>query len=160
MAIDNMGNALKETKEFADMTHNPMVKEWGLYFYEANGYDNRLTVAKAFTDFWDNSSADKLEIPGKCTLGGKVFGHEKFNDGEEIFTSDIISIERIERGYVNGITNDLLRVTTVSGSKYHIYSINYNAYMFLMMGDLIHLGELNPSRHYYLKPEYRCSKLI
>ena len=160
MSIETMGNVLRETKEVTNMTHNPMIKEWELYFDKANGYENRDAVVKAFAGFWEDSRADKLEIPGKCMLGGKVFGREGFNDGDEIFTSDIKSVERIEHGDHNGVPHDLMCATTISGSKYYFYSDDYNAYMFLMLGDLIHTGELSQHRYFYLKREFHGSKLI
>lgn len=155
MSIETMGNVLREAKEVTNMTHNPMIKEWELYFKMADGYENRDAVVKAFADFLEDPRADKLEIPGKCMLGGKVFGREGFNDGDEIFTSFIKFVERIERG-----EHDLMCATTISGSKYYFYSDDYNAYMFLMLGDLIHIGKLSHRRYFYLKREFRGSKLI
>lgn len=160
MSIETMGNVLREAKEVTNMMHNPMIKEWELYFYKANGYENRYTVVKAFADFWGDSRADKLKIPGKCKLGGKVFGRAGFNDGDEIFTSDVKSVERIEHGDHNGFPHDLMCANTISGSKYYFYSDNHNAYMFLMLGDLIRTGELSQRPYFYLKPEFRGSKLI
>ncbi len=160
MSIETIGNVLRETKEVTNMIYNPMIKEWELYFDKANGYDNRTTVAKAFTNFWVEPKAGKLEIPGKCMLGGKVFGCKGFNDGDEIFTPDIQSIERIERGDHNGVPHDLMCATTIFGSKYYFYSDDHNFYMFLMLDDLIHTGELSQRRCSYLKREFRGSKLI
>ena len=142
------------------MAYNPMIKDWELYFEEANGYDNRTTVAKAFAKFWEDPAADKLKIPGKCMLGGRVFGRKGFNDGDEIFTSDVELIERIEHGNHNGIPHDLMCAITVSGSKYYFYSDGHNAYMFLMLGDLFHTGKLSQDHFYYLKREFHSSKLI
>jgi len=160
MSIDTVGNNLKETKEVVNMAYNPMIKEWELYFEKTNGYDNRTVVAKAFAKFWEDPAADKLEMPGKCMLGGKVFGRKGFNDGDEIFTSDVKLIERIERGNHNGAPHDLMCAITVSGSKYYFYSDEHNAYMFLMLGDLFHTGKLSQDRYCYLKREFRGSKLI
>lgn len=160
MSIEVMGNVLKEIKEETDMVYNPMIKKWELYFNKANGYENRVIVIKAFANFLEDPKADKLEIPGKCMLGGNVFRREGFNDGDEIFTSDIKSVERIEHGDNKGVPHDLMCATTISGSKYYFYSDDYNAYMFLMLGDLIHTGKLNQRRYFYLKREFRGSKLI
>lgn len=160
MSIETVGNILKETKEVANMAYNPMIKEWELYFEKANGYDNRTAVVKAFAKFWEDSAVDKLKIPGKCMLGGRVFGRKGFNDGDEIFTSDVELMERIEHGNHNGIPHDLMCATTVSGSKYYFYSDEHNAYMFLMLGDLFHTGKLSQDRYYYLKREFHSSKLI
>lgn len=160
MNIETIGNVLKETNEIANTAYSPIIKEWELYFRKTDGYDNRTTVAKAFTNFWEKSNTDKLEIPGKCILGGKVFGRKGFNNGDEIFTSYIESIERIECGNHNGIPHNLMCATTISGSKYYFYSDDHNAYMFLMLGDMIHTGKLSQHRWFYLKREFHNSELI
>ena len=161
MSIETVGNILTETKEVTNMAYNPMIKEWELYFEKVNGYDNRTAIAKAFAKFWEDPAADKLKIPGKCMLGGKVFGHKKFNDGDEIFTSDIKSAEKIKSCNHDGVRQLLICVTTVSGGRYYFYSRDYNPYMFLMLGDLEgEGGRLDVHRYYYLKPEFRGSKLI
>ena len=160
MSIEIVGNILTETKEVANMAYSPMIKEWELYFEKVNGYDNRTAVAKAFAKFLGDPTADKLKIPGKCMLGGRVFGRKGFNDGDEIFTSDVELIERIEHANHNGISHDLMSAITVSSSKYYFYSDGHNAYMFLMLGDLFHTGKLSQDRYYYLKREFHSSKLI
>ncbi len=88
-----------------------------LYFIEADDHDDRTTVAKAFANFWKESNDDKLEIPEKYKLGGKVFGRKRLNDGDEIFTSNIKFVERIERNSHDGISHNLMCATTISGSK-------------------------------------------
>lgn len=140
--------------------HGPIISGWELYFNEAHGYDNRSTVARAFTNFWQRNYAEKLEIPGKCMLGGKVYGHEKFNDGEEIMTSNVESVERVERSKQNGVSHDLMCATTKSGSKYYFYSDNYNVYMFQILGDLIHKGKLSRKPHHYVKRRFHELGLI
>ena len=144
------------------MTHSPMVTGWEIYFEEKNGYDNRETVARAFSDFYENREADKIEIPGKCMLGGIVFGREGFNNDSEILTTDIKSIERIERSAdEDKIPHDLMCATTVSGGKYFFYSDDFNAFMLMMLGDLLYRRKkLNSIPYYYLKPELRGSRLI
>lgn len=160
MNIETMSNFFKVPKEVDTTTYKPIIKEWELYFEKVNGYDNRTAIAKAFAKFWEDPAADKLKIPGKCMLGGRVFGRKGFNDGDEIFTSDVELMERIEHGNHNGIPHDLMCATTVSGSKYYFYSDEHNAYMFLMLGDLFHTGKLSQDRYCYLKREFRGSKLI
>lgn len=160
MNIETMSNFFKVPKEVDTTTYKPIIKEWEIYFEEVNGWNNRDVVAKAFARFLEDFTARKLEIPGKCMLGGKVFGHKRFNDGDEIFTSDVELMERIEHGNYNGIPHDLMCATTVSGSKYYFYSDGHNAYMFLMLGDLFNTGKLSQDRYYYLKREFHSSKLI
>ena len=142
------------------MAYNPRIEKWELYFEGENGYDNRFNIMKAFTEFWESPKLGKLEMPGKCMLGGQVFGRKGFEDGAEIFTSDIQSVERLEHDRFSGAPHDLMCATTVSGSKYYFYSDDHNAYMALMLGDIIHMGQLDQRRYYYLVPEYRGSQLI
>lgn len=161
MNIETMSNFFKVPKEVDTTTYKPIIKEWEIYFEEFNGWNNRDVVAKVFARFLEDFTARKLEIPGKCMLGGKVFGHKKFNDGDEIFTSDIKSAEKIKSCNHDGVRQLLICVTTVSGGRYYFYSRDYNPYMFLMLGDLEgEGGRLDVHRYYYLKPEFRGSKLI
>lgn len=160
MSIEIVGNILTETKEVTNMAYNPMIKEWELYFEKVNGYDNRTAVAKAFEKFLGDPVADKLEIPGKCILGGKVFGLKGFNDGTEIFTPDIKSMERIERSNRDVPLHDLICATTVSGSKYYFYLDEYSLCMFMMLEDLLHTGKLCQDLYCYLKFKYHNSKFI
>ena len=158
--IKVMGNVLRKNKEATETMYNPMVKQWELYFDVANGYENRYDVMKAFASFWEDSKADKLEIPGKCRFGGEVFGHKGYSDGVVIVTSSIQSVERIERGYHhNGLPHDLMCATTTSGSKYYFYSSDCNVFMYSMMTDSKYAdGELRS--YLYLRPEFRDSKFI
>lgn len=160
MSIETMGNVLRETKEVTNMMYNPMIKKWGLYFDRANGYDNRATIVKAFADFFENTGEEKLEIPGKCVLGGKVYGRYGFKDGNEILTSNIQSVERIERGDCNGVPHDLMCATIGSGSKYYFYSDEHSAYMFMLLGDMIHTGKLNQEPYHYLSLAFFGSQFI
>lgn len=139
---------------------DPMIREWEFYFLQEDGYENRFIVAKAFLKFWDDNSIEKLDVPGRCMLGGKIFGREGFNDGDEIFTSIIETIERIKCSDCSDTQHDLMCATTISGSKYYFYSNDYNTYMFMMFGDLIHMDELNPRPYFYLKPKLHSSNLI
>ena len=142
------------------MANIPIIKKWEIYFNRMDGLENRKNVAVAFTEYWNGHSFNLFEIPGKCMLGGKVYGREGFIDGNEIFTSFIRSIRRIETGFRNGIPHDLMLATTYSGSLYHIYSDDYNAYMALMLGDITHTGRLNDTPGYYLDRNYRGSRLF
>lgn len=139
----------------------PKVKDWELYFKSADGEENREAVVKAFAEFFEDCKAEKLEIPGKTMLGGLVYGREGFKDGELIFTSSIKTIEKIERSSdENGNPLDLLRASTATGSEYYLYSDEYNAYMFLMLGDIIHMGKLSPRRNRYVMKELRSEELL
>lgn len=138
----------------------PRMNKWSLYFKEAYGLENRDKVVREFVDFWQNSAMDKIEIPGKCTLGGRVYGREGFRDGDPIFTSNIKCIERVERGSRHGQPHDFMCATTESGSKYYFYSDEYDAGMFMMIGDLIHTRGLRQKRYCYLPPQFRGSEFL
>ena len=142
------------------MTQKSMVKKWELYFGHDEGYENRFTIMKAFANFFERGNIKTIEIPGKCVLGGEVFGRDGFNDGDKILTSYVKTIERIDHWYRNGVPHDLMCAITVSGSKYYFYSDEYNAYMSLMLGDMINFGKLDGRRYYYLPPEFHGSDVL
>lgn len=137
-----------------------MIRNWELFFWVGYGHENRSTVMEAFVDFMRND-AKTLTIPGRCMLGGLVYGSEKFSDGGEIYTSNLCFIERLERGKLgeDGFSNDLMCATTASGSKYYFYAGNHNAYMALMIKDLRE-GVINPAQHHYLRPDCRNPELL
>ncbi len=141
------------------MEKTPRLTAWELYFKTDDGYENRDTVAKAFAAFW-NSSDYRLDIPGTCMLGGKVYDRKGFNDGDEILTSRVIIIQRIMHSSHNGTLRDLMRAATESGSVYYFYSDDANAYMSLMLGDIAHTGSLNSQPDIYLPPLLRHRGLI
>ena len=64
--------------------------------------------AVVFTDH--EYTAPELRVP---KLGGNVYGHPRFEDGEEVVTSRIVSIEN-------------KKVLTESGSLYELGEINPN----------------------------------
>ena len=66
--------------EAAKKVYSPYFFKWELFFTKEDGYGNRAIVAKAFADFWATQSQVKLEIPGKCMLGGYLYGHEKYKE--------------------------------------------------------------------------------
>ena len=142
------------------MDHYPIMKEWELYFDKKDGLGNRETVAKAFYDFWKEPTAKQLIMPGRCGIGGNVFNHHTYSDNEMILSSRVISIDSIKRSDYYGIPHDLMCANTATGSKYYFYSNEYNTFMFIMIGDLVRLGHLNPNPNYYLGPEFRNKGFI
>lgn len=139
-----------------------LMRDWQFYFKKADGTSNRSNVIRAFTSFWgDEPEKQQLVLPGKCVLGGKIFRREGFHDGEEIFTPTVKTVERITKKYdKNGITHDLMCITTVSGSKYYIYADGYSARMGMMIGDMITDGYLNGQKNFYLKRRYRGAEFL
>lgn len=131
------------------------IKKWGLYFSKKNGNENRDKVAKAFHEFWTDRDQDMLWIDGKVFLGGLVL-----NGRGEILTSNVVCFERIAKDDLNGHPSDMMCATTYSGSKYCFFSDDYCAHMFMMLGDLTHLGRLNMEEGYYLPANYRGEGLL
>lgn len=127
----------------------PLLVDWGILFKFSDGLENREDIMRCFLKLW-NRDCDQVCFIGKCYFSGSVYGRKGFEDGAVIRTSPITTIERIEKRDENGIPNDLMCATTGSGSKYYFYSGNHDAYTFLMLGDLIHTGNLNSRRYYYL----------
>ena len=110
---------------------------------------------RAFTDFWKDTDKNFLEIPGKCLLGGLVYGQKDYKDGNEIFTKDVISVERTKRSKDTfGIPHDLMCAITEDGEKYYFYSNGHNPYMMLLIGGILRSGQLVPSPGFYFDKKY------
>ncbi len=143
------------------MLYQPEIRDWELFFERNDGRDNRLTVIKAFIDFFHNSDISELKMPGRCMLGGEVYGHSKFDYGDEIITSSLKFIKRLKIGKNNfNMPHDLFCATTKSDNKYYFYSDSHSAYMSLMFNDIAYKGKLDEGIGHYLKPEYRRSNLL
>lgn len=137
--------------------YRPLVREWGIYFKIEDGFLNRLMIMKDFLDFRRDFSKKRLVIDGKCRLGGRVLGHEMFNDNDCILTSAVKTIEIVERNGEYGTSHDLLCVTTSSDHMYYVYSNDYNAYMAFLLHDMIRYGKLKEEPNYYFGYFY-CNK--
>ena len=133
-----------DTREVPNMDNKPELRSWNLYFPLDDGLENRMNVMKAFMDFLQNPDADELKVPGNCVLGGDVYGRAGVADGVMVVTSYVRYIKRLERGYAFGNPNDLMRAVTASGSVYYFYSRTHDAFMQMMMGDIINRGRLDP----------------
>ena len=140
-------------RKAANRTHNPMMMDWELCFEKVygfknrtviiDGFENRTAIIKAFADFFENTNKKKLDIHGKCVLGGYVYGRYGFDDGDMIITSDIESIERIERGDCDGVSHDLMCATTASGSKYYFYSDEHSYHMSQLLEEMLRYGRID-----------------
>lgn len=137
------------------MSRWPIFEEWGLYFPEPYGYENRLTIMKAFVNFLDNPDEDKLEITGECLIGGIFFGYRKISYGEIVLSSPIISIEKIETDKDGGNSNKLMRILTKSNSICYFSIDDCNEYMQAMLKDFRQNGELKDQPGYYLRDKDR-----
>lgn len=135
--FENMGNGIKK-KEVRIMIYKPLIESWDLLVRQKD-MEECVRRLRVFAEFWQNLSKTKLDMPADIILRGKVYGREGFVDGDEICTSWVKTVERIERGDRNGVPHDLICATTHSGSKYYFYSDTHTADMGLLLGGLIHL---------------------
>lgn len=146
--------------------NTPYFFNWGVFFKEQDGYGNRAIVANAIAKFWNTPSETKLDIPGQCMLGGYLYGHELYEDGEEkIFASPVQTIERVcaeNHGEINeiGLLHDLMVATNKAGEKFYFYSDEFCEPTGLMIGDILEKRGLNQYRWYYLDPKYKGAKQL
>ena len=129
-----------------------LLKEWGLLFRESDGPENRYTVAKAFANFWKNSDINILNIPGKCILGGKVYGQRDYKDGDDILSSELKTIERVD-GISN--TRPMLKAVAVDGSVYYFAISTCSMQMRFMLNDLLYRGGIRSGPNQYLDEKYQ-----
>ena len=101
----------------------------------------------SFADFFDGT--EKIySAPHPFTIKGKVYGRTGYNDGDKIYTSNIVSIERAfkpsPKDYFSGkysideiadfMENDIFIATTQSGSKYAFEKKALGANMYMYLG--------------------------
>lgn len=128
----------------------PRLCLWELFFEVENGFDNRERVMREVVRFLNDDEADSLKLSGKCLLGGEVYGHENFSRGEGIFTSPVVSIEKVTKGYCFDKKHDMLCAKTKSGSRYYFYSDNRNGFMNCMLTDTMKHGRPSKRHGKYL----------
>ena len=136
------------------------IKEWELFFRKRDGKANRAKMAAAFHEFWNDRERDVLWVDGKVMLGGELHTSPNTPSRGEITTSNVVSFHRITRDDLDGYPHDLICALTHSGNNYYFYSDEYCAHMFMMLGDLTHLGKLNNEREYYLRDNRRGKGLL
>lgn len=123
--------------------YKPMLKDWAICLYKDMSDEENEAIMEVVADSYQKTRMDSVQIPGPCVLSGVVYGRDGFNDGDVINTSNIESIERVERHNKASTPHDLMCATTKSGSKYYFYTDECNANMMLVLGDMIHTGRLD-----------------
>ena len=126
----------------------PTFMDWEILFNYRDGYDNREEIMENFQKLW-NRELDKIPVE-KAFLSGRIYGRKGFTDGDEIVTSFIQTIERIETAGKPDRPNDLLCATTKSGSKYYFSLWNCSEHVTMMLRDLDEGGKLSDLRYHYL----------
>ena len=106
--------------------YRPKLDDWGVYFKNSDGYENRRTTADVIAAFLDNRKLDTCLNPGKAVLHGYLYGAEGVvRDGTEHITGYIKSLERVERdSVINGFVKcDVICATceTESGRDEKLY---------------------------------------
>ena len=130
--------------------YRPKIREWQLYFLDKYGLKNRDKVVRKFVDFYHSKKGDEITFADdeNCKIGGRVYGHAEYGDGDRIVTSRIKSIKRVICA-AEGAPHDLMCVYTTTEHKYYIYSDEYSRDMCLMMGDMMFVGKLHDEPRYY-----------
>ena len=138
----------------------PLIEEWELYFRRKDGKANRAKMAAAFHEFWMDRERDVMWVDGKVMLGGSLYTSPNAPSRGEVTTSNVVSFNRVAQDDLNGYPHDLICALTHSGNKYYFYSDGFCAHMFMMLGDLTHLGKLNNEKDYYLRDSRRGKNLL
>ena len=102
-------------------------------------------------EFWGDQRQDVLIVEGKCHLGGMVYGHKEFHDGDGILTSRVMTMSREKRRSRRKASCDLIFVVTGSGSEYYIYGDDINPYMDNLVNDMFQYGKLSNESGSYIK---------
>lgn len=118
------------------MPNEAFIKNWHLSISDGAA----RAMAEPFTKFWRDRSVDEVEFTAPSHLSGIVYDVTlgEFKDGDDISTSSIRSIKRIERDsqtiqikYCYQSPHDLMCAETKSGSKYYFYAdggLGYNEF--------------------------------
>ena len=149
-----------KTGEFNGSALTPKLCGWHLQFLIRYGFENRDKVMKSFVKFLNSGDPeDKFyQTPGDCVLCGEVYGHPKFPNKSGIFTSPVVSVERLKLDFALGKRHDLLCATTESGNHYYFYSDDCSTHMTLMLDHMKNRGKLSrwPGRYLERKEWGKC----
>jgi len=117
----------------------PLLKEWRLVFKSSdNGIENCAETLRELATFLKNEETKKFDVGNRCRLSGKVYGRAKFEDGDEIMTSRVTNIERVEKDGDDDVLCDLFLATTESGSRYYVFN-GLDGFRFTIVGNVYHL---------------------
>ena len=133
----------------------PLIKEWTLLFDSCDGYKNRDKIAKEFASFWNDPYRKSLSIPGRCRIGGEIYGIRGLVNGSEYVTSMVTKIVRLKVGKPrnNRFRRDLFRVETAIGKEFYLFGDSFSLCMLLMLGDAMD-EVLEHKKDYYLHPKH------
>ena len=156
--ISKMTAASMEKSDELEWT--PRLCGWQLQFLIHYGFKNRDRVMNSFVKFLksDDPEDNLYKVPGDCVLCGEVYGHPEFPNESGIFTSPVLSIERLKLDFALGKRHDLLCATTESGTHYYFYSDVCSAHMMLMLEHMKNRGKLSkwPGRYLARKEWGKC----
>ena len=139
----------------------PKLTDWGMFFEEKHGRANRLKVLHDFVEFLKDPEATTMTVDGNYMLGGIVTGHKRLIDNKEIFTSDVLSLEKIEVSRDRTAPHDLLCATTINGTKYYFYTDHSSKYIRNLLGDyLINDGKIDETPELYIPERLRTGRFL
>ena len=134
----------------------PEIKDWQLFFKKEYGTENRASVLKAFFDFVVDAKSPDVAVPGHCMIAGKVYGHDSYEDGEEVITSCIKTIFRIDRSimqcqedYPEEDNLFLIGFTTHTGKMYYVDYRKKNQFMTKLENDHLINRKLSEEAGFY-----------
>lgn len=127
----------------------PILRDWGLYFDQENGYINRFLVIGGFAHFLKDTSLSRFVPFGEVRLGGILFDHNGSKNGFGVVTSRVKHIRR-ENTYPSftkpEYRHDLLSVEAELESggtaKLNMFSDEFNNCMGRLLTEFNHTRNL------------------
>ena len=137
----------------------PQLTEVTVYAPVEMGMQNLEEVMAAIGRFWLDRDTDEVAIPGRCILGGNLYGKHRHKNGEYFYTDEIVTMKRLKRGEPKNtrFPRDILCAETRNGETYFFCGDMFSLYLLLMMGDALD-DCLREERGYYQHPHYRSDK--
>ena len=129
------------------MKLKPVMKDWNLYFLRSIGFEKRDIIIKSISEFIQDKTLMRMEVPGNCMLFGKVYGHNLYKEGGGIIASGVVRIERRHKKSDQGEETYCIVTKT---SKYYCYLSDCSKNMKRMLDD-INTGSLKRIHGYYLE---------
>ncbi len=128
----------------------PMLEKWEFNWPKEQSLEIMKQMLIDFNKKLYLGKENLLEVSaiGEMSIRGMVYGHKKFKDGEDIFTSNVVKIERVDwkpdsSTWFSGkypleevaafAEKEIFCATTESGSKYYFIGDNPSSNMFLYL---------------------------
>ena len=133
----------------------PMLAQWEFLFPKKQNLEimNKILVKFGNELYVGHEKMVDISAIGEISLRGKVYGDSRFEKGDDIITSPVKTIERVDwkpdnKTWLNGsysldevatfTDKEVFCATTESGSKYYFVNDDPSGNMFLYLGMVIH----------------------